>query len=96
MIVVGLELRLIVHRHSCHETTRMDVIDFREAKELTCPRGCGAHWCKQCNRTFERGGVHSCDGEVELNQLLKQNNWKRCPGMYNLFFSRLVSVLTPL
>ena len=95
-IMVNLERWLTVHRYSCHKTTPVDVVDFREAKELTCPQGCGAHWCKQCNRTFDRGGVHSCDGEAELNQLLGQNNWKRCPGMYNLFFGRPIPLLTPL
>ena len=83
--MVNLELWLTAHRHSCHKTTPVDVVDFRQATELTCPQGCGAHWCKQCNRTFERGGIHSCDGQAELDQLLGQNNWKRCPGVYFFF-----------
>jgi len=65
---------------SCRNTAAVDPVDFREAKELTCPLGCGAHWCKQCNITFERGGLHSCDGQAEMDHLLGQKDWKKCPA----------------
>ena len=82
-----LKLKSTTHRHSCRKTAPVDATDFRQAKELTCPLGCGAHWCKQCNITFQRGGVHSCDGQAEMDQLLGQKNWKKCPGMSRFLFS---------
>ena len=81
---------MTIHCHRCRKTAPVDAIDFREAKELSCPRGCGAHWCKQCNMAFERGGVHSCDGQAEMDLLLGQKDWKKCPGVYSLFFSKQV------
>ena len=77
-----VELVSTTHRHSCYQIAHVEAAVFREAKGFTCPRGCGAHWCKQCNRTFERGGIHSCDGQAELGQLLQMNKRRNCPGMY--------------
>ena len=65
----------------------MDVADFRQATALSCPLGCGAHWCKKCNMTFTRGGIHSCDGQAEMDHLLGQKDWKKCPGMSPFLFS---------
>ena len=78
---IFVELRSITYRHRCHNTPAVDPVDVREAKNLTCPLGCGAHWCKQCNQTFEVGGIHSCDGQAEMDHLLGQKNWKKCPGL---------------
>ena len=76
------------NRRSCRKTVPVDAVDFREAKELDCPQGCGAHWCKQCSQTFKRGDIHSCDGQAEMDRLLGQKDWKKCPGMHRSFFSR--------
>ena len=84
---IVVNLRLITHTYSCRKTAPVDATNFQQAKELTCPLGCGAHWCKQCNRTFKRGGIHSCDRQAEMNQLLGQQNWKKCPGVSPFLFS---------
>jgi hypothetical protein len=65
----------------------VDSEDFRELKEFDCPRKCGAHWCKDCHQEFATGTKHSCDGEAEFEELAKQQQWKRCPGILFLFHS---------
>ena len=82
-----LKLKSTTHHHSCHKTTPVGATDFQQAKELTLPFSCGAHWCKQCNRIFQHGGVHSCDRQAEMDQLLGQKNWKKCLGMSPSLFS---------
>ena len=90
--IIAVSPRLTTLHHRCHITVPMEAKVFEAAREVTCPLGCGAHWCKQCNRTFELGGIHSCDGQAELDRLLAQHNWKKCPGMCHLFISRLVPI----
>ena len=79
--VIFVELRSITYRHRCHNTAAVDLVDFQKAKNVTCPLGCGAQWCKQCNQNIDPGRTHSCDGQAEMDYLLGQKDWKKCPGL---------------
>jgi hypothetical protein len=56
--------------------------DYENVDTISCPvPGCKHEWCKQCQQSIEFGGTkHSCNGTSELEHLIKQQRWKRCPS----------------
>ncbi|KAI0250869.1 hypothetical protein BJV78DRAFT_525543 [Lactifluus subvellereus] len=65
----------------CQQSMFVARDEHEEAKIIVCPLpGCNHLWCKQCQQTIEtKGSKHSCDGTSELDHLMKQQGWKRCP-----------------
>lgn len=70
---------------SCKKSTPLDAEDFRLARDLTCPMGCGAHWCKNCHREYPQGATHSCDGQAEFNEMVQHQRqlFRRCPSKWS-------------
>lgn len=68
---------------SCRETVFVDRDEYEAVDVITCPLpGCNHTWCKACSQTIEDGGpAHSCDGTAELDHLISEQGWKRCPGV---------------
>jgi len=64
----------------CRNSMFVDRSDHNDCAILTCPV-CYHHWCKTCQQdTPLNGPEHSCDGLKELDNLVKNKGWKRCPG----------------
>ena len=62
----------------------VDRDDYDNSAILACPI-CYHHWCKTCQQdTPLDGPEHSCDGSKELDNLVKNEGWKRCPGKEHL------------
>jgi hypothetical protein len=62
----------------------VDRDDYDDNAILACPI-CYHHWCKTCQQdTPLDGPEHSCDGSKELDNLVKNEGWKRCPGKEHL------------
>ncbi|KAM5539613.1 hypothetical protein V8D89_006722 [Ganoderma adspersum] len=72
----------IIHCRKCVNTMFVDKEDYQQMQEIVCPlSGCEYSWCKLCLQAIEtEGPKHSCDGASELDHLMQQRGWKRCPG----------------
>ncbi|KAF8490479.1 hypothetical protein JB92DRAFT_3243549 [Gautieria morchelliformis] len=65
----------------CRCSTFVDINDHKDMKLLMCPlHRCNHVWCKDCQRHVESGTQHSCDGSLELDDLMKSQGWRYCPG----------------
>ncbi|KAH7310392.1 hypothetical protein B0J17DRAFT_585986, partial [Rhizoctonia solani] len=65
----------------CRGSVFVDREDHGRAETITCPiPGCTHKWCKQCNQTIQNGEKHTCDGSTELENLMREQGWKHCPG----------------
>lgn len=70
----------------CNRSTFADASDHAEMKILGCPLpNCDHIWCKECQQTVEPGLNHSCDGSLEMGELMKARGWKHCPGTFPFF-----------
>lgn len=78
---------------SCQQSSLVDRDDYAASPVVTCPLPtCRGQWCKDCNhRVDPTVGPHSCDGQQEMDNYIRQKNLKRCPGM----FSGVATVLNP-
>ena len=76
-------LRVADKLNRCQQTVSVDKEEYKAQKTIACPlRGCNHVWCKACSREIEIGGPqHSCDGSSELNHLMNERGWRKCPGM---------------
>jgi len=70
-----------VYCRVCQQTMFVARDEHQEAEVIVCPLpDCNHAWCKQCQRSIDiTGPRHSCDGTLELDHLVKQKGWKRCP-----------------
>ena len=67
--------------------------DYQNNEIIICPiQGCRHKWCKMCLQEVE--GLHSCDGVLELDELMKEQGWQYCPGRELLFVKDVVSQST--
>ena len=59
-----------------------DKKDLEESNKITCPLPrCNHTWCKLCSLPMGQSGPdHSCDGLSELDYLIKQKGWRKCPS----------------
>jgi hypothetical protein len=65
----------------CKRPSRVDQHDYKLVSIVSCPRmNCDATWCKKCSQLITAISEHSCDGSKELDTLIQDQNWKRCPG----------------
>lgn len=71
---------LIANVSSCENEVAIDREEHDAAAILVCPLSCGYRWCKTCQQETPFGLEHSCDGAAELDYLLTNEGWKRCPG----------------
>ncbi|KXN84683.1 putative E3 ubiquitin-protein ligase ARI9 [Leucoagaricus sp. SymC.cos] len=71
-----------LHCRRCKKTMLVVRQELDETKILSCPwPGCNYVWCKACQQAVEVGGPpHSCDGSSELQHLMQEQGWKKCPG----------------
>ncbi|KAH9028401.1 hypothetical protein EDB84DRAFT_277312 [Lactarius hengduanensis] len=72
---------VLLHCRKCQRSMFVARDEHEVAKIIKCPLpDCDHAWCKQCQQTFRFGGpTHSCDGTLELDDLVKQQGWKYCP-----------------
>ncbi|TFK72289.1 hypothetical protein BDN72DRAFT_792665 [Pluteus cervinus] len=65
----------------CRRSVNIDRQEYEENAILACPLpGCNYGWCKNCQQAIVQNGPrHSCDGTNELDHLMTQQGWKRCP-----------------
>ncbi|PCH33340.1 hypothetical protein WOLCODRAFT_14646 [Wolfiporia cocos MD-104 SS10] len=72
-----------VHCRRCDQECFVDRVDYDATDVIECPvgLGCTFTWCKACSLEVSSDGpTHSCDGTNELDYLMQQHGWKRCPG----------------
>jgi len=71
-----------VHCRECNKTFSADREDFEAMSIISCQcMGCNHMWCKQCQQSIsDDGPAHSCNGGLELEHLITQRGWKRCPS----------------
>src|ERR1700735_4669047 len=76
----------------CGRYAYIDRQDHDEATILECPfGGCYYCWCKECQLEVPFVGYnHSCDGALELDDLIVKEGWKRCPGMMDSISTRKI------
>ncbi|KAF8899629.1 hypothetical protein CPB84DRAFT_1780264 [Gymnopilus junonius] len=83
-VAVFEEVQLGVHSFAiqcqkCKETMFIDRDDYQTNDFIICPLPrCHCMWCKKCLQ--EVGPLHSCDGMIELDKLMKTQGWKYCPA----------------
>ena len=76
-----LSLMVLTPFLRCQNSIVIDLNDHKDMKLLTCPlRSCNHIWCKDCQLHVEPGTQHSCDGSLELGELMKKQGWRYCPG----------------
>jgi len=66
-----------------HSIDRRKLVKEKSKKRIYCPTsGCQQVWCRNCQATIEpsQKQKHVCECKKELQQLLKREGWKRCPG----------------
>ena len=72
--------------------------EHEEATIIVCPLpNCNQAWCKQCQQLVDSNGpMHSCDGTLELEHLMKQEGWKYCPSetLLAVFFKLLAAQIS--
>lgn len=71
--------------HSCERSTYVAKEKYHASKIVSCPSpGCQYTWCKSCVWATETDNAeakqHSCDGAIELRDLMAQQGWRYCPG----------------
>lgn len=70
----------------CERATYIKKEDFNQSNVIDCPSpGCKYMWCKMCNwatrdDTQPEARLHSCEGAVELRNLVNEEGWRYCPG----------------
>jgi hypothetical protein len=66
----------------CKQTFFADKQDLAQTDRIVCPLPrCGHIWCRECQQPLSPNGAqHSCDGVLELNHLIAQRGWCRCPS----------------
>jgi len=75
-----VQFSILLHCRKCRNSMFVDRDDYDDNAILACPI-CYHHWCKTCQQdTPLDGPEHSCDGSKELDNLVKNEGWKRCPG----------------
>ncbi|KZT36311.1 hypothetical protein SISSUDRAFT_1071582 [Sistotremastrum suecicum HHB10207 ss-3] len=75
------QFSILLDCRKCNRSTFADASDHAEMKILGCPLpNCDHIWCKECQQTVEPGVNHSCDGSLEMGELMKARGWKHCPG----------------
>jgi hypothetical protein len=69
-------------RNRCQRSMFVARDEHDETNLISCPLpDCNHVWCKLCQRSVDfRGPKHSCDGTAELDHLMKEQGWKRCPS----------------
>ncbi|KAF8313175.1 hypothetical protein DL93DRAFT_2125877 [Clavulina sp. PMI_390] len=72
---------IVIDCPHCQNSSLVDKDDYAAEQVVTCPLGpCRGRWCKDCNQKLDPGmGVHSCDGEKEMDEWIRQSKSKRCP-----------------
>ncbi|KAF8589360.1 hypothetical protein K439DRAFT_1628795 [Ramaria rubella] len=74
-IWTGLELSqfsILLDCPKCRQSTFVDLKDHTDMKLLMCPLPkCRHVWCKECQQHVQPGALHSCDGTLELDGLMK-------------------------
>ncbi|GJJ08134.1 hypothetical protein Clacol_002342 [Clathrus columnatus] len=79
------ELSIILDCPICRRSTFVDRVDHTTMKILTCPiPDCRRSWCKDCLYRVEQGVAdsdHSCDGSLEMANLVRDSGWMYCPGI---------------
>ncbi|KAF7308308.1 RING-type domain-containing protein [Mycena chlorophos] len=73
---------VLIHCRNCNSGISVDRTDHNATTIIQCPLlDCKFKWCKECQQEVHLiGPVHSCDGTNEMNHLLAQRGWRRCPG----------------
>ncbi|KAG8949816.1 hypothetical protein FRC03_000230 [Tulasnella sp. 419] len=77
------QFSILLECRKCGKSVNVDKDDLRAASIITCPvPGCRGMWCRECSQFVDDadGANHSCDGTKELDRLLMQKGWRRCPG----------------
>ncbi|KAJ7066410.1 hypothetical protein C8F01DRAFT_1123157 [Mycena amicta] len=80
-------LSTLIHCRKCKEGVFVDRGEHDAAENIACPLPrCNFVWCKACQQEITMGGPkHSCDGSSEMDHLLAQKGWRRCPGCQTAF-----------
>ncbi|KAF7308998.1 RING-type domain-containing protein [Mycena kentingensis (nom. inval.)] len=76
-------LSILIHCRKCKESVFVDRHEHDATEVIACPLPrCNFAWCKACQQEILMGSgpKHSCDGSSEMEHLLAQRKWKRCPG----------------
>ncbi|TFK65855.1 hypothetical protein BDN72DRAFT_800715 [Pluteus cervinus] len=76
-----VQFSILVHCRQCKQSAFIDREEHEAASIIGCPLpNCSFSWCKQCNQQVTFGVKHSCDGSAELDHLMQEQGWKKCPG----------------
>ncbi|KAF7309964.1 RING-type domain-containing protein [Mycena indigotica] len=80
-------LSILIHCRKCKEGVFVDRGEHDAAEIIGCPLPrCNFVWCKACQQEIVSGGPkHSCDGSSEMDHLLAQRGWRRCPHCKTAF-----------
>ncbi|KDQ06302.1 hypothetical protein BOTBODRAFT_121700 [Botryobasidium botryosum FD-172 SS1] len=71
----------VINCPKCEKSLVVDRDDYQANEIISCPLpGCRGHWCKKCSQITNPQQRHTCDGSAELDRLIDQQKWKRCPG----------------
>jgi len=75
-------LAIEIHCPGCNRMVSVPRQEYEETSTITCPLpNCNHRWCKTCRHAVPIGdAMHSCDGLAELDGLVKNRGWRRCPG----------------
>lgn len=78
---------LVTDFHRCERSTYVNKGEHHESKVVACPSpGCSYVWCKTCTWVTEANTAqareHSCEGAIELRELVNKQGWRYCPGQY--------------
>jgi len=73
---------LVIDCPHCQQSSLVDRDDYFASPVVSCPLPtCRGQWCKDCNQRVDPTvGPHSCDGQQEMDNYIRQSNLKRCPG----------------
>jgi hypothetical protein len=76
----SLHLTCILRR--CRHPVFGNPTEHETVRVFTCKRLLCLHrFCAQCQQPVSAGGTgHSCDGSLEMADLMQRQGWRRCPG----------------